>query len=338
LGRVEEKLIINFNMELNESQGSILENPDDYHLQLTTSEHSKFLDYDSDENSLHVEVIEYDIADPLNFTRDSIGDILRDSSLDTVYLINSSMFEKVSGKEIVKDNFNIMGKPEYVRTNNYIFNDEGEKEYINGTFEYKKFFEDENRIVETEVYDLEFILNNSIDDDNEYNDNDTYSYENYIVFVVKLTIYKVKQDSEGNYLFDVYDVPLEIEIHEYNVNIDNRELPEIVTLKDYCNTTIEIIILKLELKFSDVNNLLKVRNVIETSPPDELSNKLKNSLISKLDNTLKSIKKGKDISAANRLGAFKNEVSALRGKKISEGTAQMLMEYADFIISLIGKG
>lgn len=75
--------------------------------------------------------------------------------------------------------------------------------------------------------------------------------------------------------------------------------------------------------------------VIETLPDKVLSNETKNSLVSKVDNALKSTDKEKDNSAINQLRAFINEVNAQRGKKMSEEAADMLIEYANNIITQI---
>ena len=57
-----------------------------------------------------------------------------------------------------------------------------------------------------------------------------------------------------------------------------------------------------------------------------------NSLVSKVENAIKSLEKGNFNGAINQLQAFINEVEAQRGKKISEELAEMLIQYAKNVI------
>jgi hypothetical protein len=59
---------------------------------------------------------------------------------------------------------------------------------------------------------------------------------------------------------------------------------------------------------------------------------IENSLISKTENALKSFQKGNVQAAINQLEAFINQVEALKGKKISEEDADLLIQYALNII------
>ncbi len=74
-------------------------------------------------------------------------------------------------------------------------------------------------------------------------------------------------------------------------------------------------------------------DIIETLPDDVLSDEVKNSLVSKVENALKSIDKENDEAAINVLEAFINQIEAQRGKKISEEAADILIEYAENIIA-----
>lgn len=85
-----------------------------------------------------------------------------------------------------------------------------------------------------------------------------------------------------------------------------------------------------------IDTLIGLSQVIDTLPDDILSDKTKNSLVSKVDNALKSIDKEADNAAINQLQAFINEVNAQRGKKISEEAADMLIEYVNNVITQIG--
>lgn len=57
-----------------------------------------------------------------------------------------------------------------------------------------------------------------------------------------------------------------------------------------------------------------------------------NSLVSKVENAIKSLEKGNYNVAINQLQAFINEIEAQRGKKISEELAEMLIQYAQNVI------
>jgi hypothetical protein len=57
-----------------------------------------------------------------------------------------------------------------------------------------------------------------------------------------------------------------------------------------------------------------------------------NSLVSKVENAIKSLEKGDCDVAINQLQAFINEIEAQRGKKISEELAEMLIQYAQNVI------
>jgi len=59
---------------------------------------------------------------------------------------------------------------------------------------------------------------------------------------------------------------------------------------------------------------------------------IENSLISKVENALKSIENGNVKAAINMLNAFINEVEAQSGKKISEEDADMLIQFAENVI------
>lgn len=84
-----------------------------------------------------------------------------------------------------------------------------------------------------------------------------------------------------------------------------------------------------------IDTIVGLQTTIETLPDEVLSNETKNSLISKVDNALKSLDKEKDNAAINQLQAFINEVNAQRGKKISEEVADMLIAYANNVIARI---
>jgi len=87
-----------------------------------------------------------------------------------------------------------------------------------------------------------------------------------------------------------------------------------------------------------IDTLTGLQEIIEALPDDVLSDEIKNSLVSKVDNALKSADKEKDEAAINILQAFINQIEAQRGKKISEEVADMLIEYANNVIAKIEAG
>jgi len=78
--------------------------------------------------------------------------------------------------------------------------------------------------------------------------------------------------------------------------------------------------------------------LINTLDDDALSSKIKNSLVSKIENAMKSLAKGRENAAIGQLEAFINQVEAQRGKKISDETADLLISYAENLISQIEGG
>ena len=70
-------------------------------------------------------------------------------------------------------------------------------------------------------------------------------------------------------------------------------------------------------------------------PPELLSDQIKNSLTSKIENAMKSLEKDRGNAAIWQLEAFINQVEAQSGKKISEDVAQMLILYAQNLIQQI---
>ncbi|MBN2028852.1 hypothetical protein JW824_01275, partial [bacterium] len=81
-----------------------------------------------------------------------------------------------------------------------------------------------------------------------------------------------------------------------------------------------------------------IENVIAIIENLDLHNGTENSLLSKLNNAIKSLEKGKDNAAVNQLNAFINEVEAQGGKKIAEQDADNLVFYAQSIINAIQGG
>jgi hypothetical protein len=65
-----------------------------------------------------------------------------------------------------------------------------------------------------------------------------------------------------------------------------------------------------------------------------IDDEMQNSLISKVSNADKSYDKDKICTAINQLGAFKNQVAAQTGNKISVEAAEMVTAYADNLIAL----
>ncbi len=78
--------------------------------------------------------------------------------------------------------------------------------------------------------------------------------------------------------------------------------------------------------------------LINTLEDDVLSDEIENSLVSKIENALKSMDKDVDQAAIGKLNAFISEVEAQRGKKISNETADLLISYVENLISQIEGG
>jgi hypothetical protein len=80
-----------------------------------------------------------------------------------------------------------------------------------------------------------------------------------------------------------------------------------------------------------LSGLISVLNVLVTS--GVIAPELQTSLLSKLENAQKSASKENICAAVNELRAFKNQIEAQRGKKVSDEAANLLMEYAQNIIA-----
>ena len=65
---------------------------------------------------------------------------------------------------------------------------------------------------------------------------------------------------------------------------------------------------------------------------DVISSNMENSLLSKVDNAQSSSDRENVCTAVNQLDAFKNQVAAQTGKKISSEAASQVLEYADSVI------
>jgi hypothetical protein len=63
-----------------------------------------------------------------------------------------------------------------------------------------------------------------------------------------------------------------------------------------------------------------------------IDEQVENSLVSKVNNAGNSATKDNICAAVNQLEAFKNQVNAQRGNKISDEAADLMLEYADNII------
>ena len=74
-------------------------------------------------------------------------------------------------------------------------------------------------------------------------------------------------------------------------------------------------------------------DIIENMDDEILSDNTKNSLVSKVNNAEKQTTKENIDTAINVINAFKNEVTAQIGKKISQVAADLLLAYADSLIA-----
>jgi hypothetical protein len=78
-----------------------------------------------------------------------------------------------------------------------------------------------------------------------------------------------------------------------------------------------------------------IQDLIEDISEMSIQDGIRNSLIVKLENAQKSISKGQNKAAINQLEAFIKEVRGLKGKKILQNYADVLMEDAQLIIDNI---
>lgn len=74
-------------------------------------------------------------------------------------------------------------------------------------------------------------------------------------------------------------------------------------------------------------------DLIETLPPDALAEELKTSLETKVTSAEKQATKDNLCAAINKLEALQHEVEAQRGKKITDETATLLVNYANHLIT-----
>jgi len=82
-----------------------------------------------------------------------------------------------------------------------------------------------------------------------------------------------------------------------------------------------------------IDSLGDLPNVLNTLVLEGvISTELQNSLTSKIENAEKSASKDNICTATNQLEAFKNQVTAQQGNKVSDEAAELMMNYADNII------
>ena len=87
--------------------------------------------------------------------------------------------------------------------------------------------------------------------------------------------------------------------------------------------------------FPAINKLIEEINELVTI--GDLNNGIGNSLISKLNESVKAINKGNSNSAINQLEAFINQVNALKGKKLSPENSDEILERVQKIIDVLSK-
>jgi len=84
-----------------------------------------------------------------------------------------------------------------------------------------------------------------------------------------------------------------------------------------------------------IDSMSGLARVVETLVIEEvISIQMKNSLLSKIDNSHASADKENICAAVNQLDALKNQIEAQRGKKMSDEAATLLVNYADNLIAL----
>jgi parallel beta-helix repeat protein len=83
-----------------------------------------------------------------------------------------------------------------------------------------------------------------------------------------------------------------------------------------------------------IDNMSGLAEMLETLVAEGIiAEELQNSLLSKVENAEKSADKDNICAAFNKLEALINEVNAQRGKKISDEAADLIIEYANSVIS-----
>ena len=78
-----------------------------------------------------------------------------------------------------------------------------------------------------------------------------------------------------------------------------------------------------------------IEDLIQDLLDMDIHHGIKNSLVKKLENAIKSLEKGNYEAALGKLNAFINECEAQRGKKLTEEQADYLIEQAEAIIEKI---
>ncbi|UCE39299.1 MAG: hypothetical protein JSW00_08795 [Thermoplasmata archaeon] len=78
-----------------------------------------------------------------------------------------------------------------------------------------------------------------------------------------------------------------------------------------------------------------IEDVMDDIEEMNLPKGLECSLLSKLENAIKSLDKGNDNAAMNKIEAFINEVEAQRGKKLTDAQADELIAAAEEILAMI---
>jgi len=78
-----------------------------------------------------------------------------------------------------------------------------------------------------------------------------------------------------------------------------------------------------------------VTSLIFTIEDMKLERGIENSLVSKLENTLRSLSNGRENAAINQLRAFMNQVKGVRGIKLTNEQTDVLIELAQEVINII---
>ena len=140
----------------------------------------------------------------------------------------------------------------------------------------------------------------------------------------------IMYDTDGNQLWvERYDGFANGDDRPQNIEVDD-DGNVYVTGNSLTSTGSDFITIKyMELRARSVTSL------IFTIEDMKLERGIENSLVSKLENTLRSLSNGRENAAINQLRAFMNQVKGVRGIKLTNEQTDVLIELAQEVINII---
>ncbi|EKD28694.1 MAG: hypothetical protein ACD_79C00244G0001, partial [uncultured bacterium] len=159
-------------------------------------------------------------------------------------------FTFTGGEDVLNAKFIFDGSPIEVRTEKYSMTD-GVKIYVQGTVELNTY--DIDRLVTGKTYQMAFDLKKVRNENGELVNiapaNGVYSLSDYTVYVTGLEIKEVAKDSNGEYMFDIYDNELEVEYKSYTTN--EPAIETTYSLETYKNENFNTVAGYLENSYND---------------------------------------------------------------------------------------